>query len=242
MRIVIRRYEAILIGSVILLSGAVIPSTWEPPVQNVMRPSVQLPPRRPWIALTFDDGPHPVMTERLLDILKEEHVPGTFFVVGKMADRYPQIVREIADDGNEVANHTYTHRRLTKIDTADAMNELAETRAVILRLTGHDSVLFRPPGGAYTRSLVRATSRAGYHMVLWSVLTNDVQGASTHMIYSRILKGANDGGIILMHSGMKNTVEVLPEVIDKLRERGYHFVTVSTLLGLSPSSDQTTAQ
>ena len=196
------------------------------------RPEVQLPPSHPWIALTFDDGPHPVMTERLLEVLQKEHVPGTFFVVGKMADRYPQLLREIAADGNELANHTYTHPRLTNLDDQSILGELAQTRLVIRRLTGQDPVLFRPPGGDYSRRTLSVTSRAGYRMVLWSVLTNDVQGATPHMIYHRVMNKAGDGGIILMHSGIKNTVDILPKVIDKLKERGYHFVTVSTLLGL----------
>ncbi len=236
MPIVIRRYEAILVGSILLLSGAVIPSSWDPPIKDVIHPQIRLPPKHPWIALTFDDGPHPVMTERLLGVLRRERVPGTFFVVGKMADRYPQIVQSIARDGNEIANHTYNHPRLTRIDSVTVMNELAQTRGVIRRLTGKDSCLFRPPGGDYNKQILRMTSQAGYKMILWSILTNDVQGATPHMMERRIMQGADDGAIILMHSGMPNTVTMLPEVIEKLRERGFNFVTVSTLLGL-PSDD-----
>src|SRR6476661_4691067 len=95
MRIVVRRYEVILIGSILLLSGAVIPSSWDTTLRTYPAPAVRLVPQHPWIALTFDDGPHPVMTERLLQILKQEQVPGTFFIVGKMADRYPHLVQEI---------------------------------------------------------------------------------------------------------------------------------------------------
>src|SRR5262249_38718564 len=108
-------------------------------------------------------------------------------------------------------------------------------RAVIHRLTGQEGLLFRPPGGDFSRRMVRLIAKAGYRMVLWSVLTRDVEGASPVFMRSRILKGAEDGGIILMHSGMKNTVQMLPEVIAQLRQRGYHFVTVSTLLGLTPA-------
>jgi peptidoglycan/xylan/chitin deacetylase (PgdA/CDA1 family) len=234
MKIVLRRYEVILVGSILLLSGAVIPSSWDPP-RDYPRPMVQLPPKHPWIALTFDDGPHPVMTEKLLDVLREEKVPGTFFVVGKMADRYPQIIQDMAQQGNEIANHTYNHPRLTRLDDASILNELAQTRAVIRRLTGRDCVLFRPPGGDYSRQTLRVTSKAGYKMVLWSILTNDFMGATPRSMRRRILENANDGAIVLMHSGMPHTVEMLPEVIEKLRERGYHFVTVSTLLGLPTS-------
>lgn len=240
-RLVFRRCEIILVGSVLLLSGAVIPSSWGPPQTAAMgglpapvprRPEIQVP-SRPWIALTFDDGPHPVMTERLLRILQKEGVPATFFVVGKMAERHPQIVQAMARDGHEIENHTYSHPRLTHLDDDAVLKELALTRGVIRRLTGRDSFLFRPPGGDYDRHTLRATAQAGYRMVLWSVLTNDVQGVSQRAIYRRILKGVEDGGIVLMHSGIENTVEILPQIIATLRQRGYHFVTVSTLVGSS---------
>jgi peptidoglycan/xylan/chitin deacetylase (PgdA/CDA1 family) len=234
-RVIIRRYEAILIGSVMLLSGAVMPSSWEPPLRYLPAPKVDAPPQHPWIALTFDDGPHPARTEELLAVLRQEHVPGTFFVVGKMADRYPQLVRAIARDGHQLANHTYNHYDMSRLSEDEVLHELAQTRDVVQRLTGQDAYLFRPPGGDYTRHVVRLTARAGYRMVLWSVLTDDVEGATPRAMRRRILQGAEDGAVILMHSGVKSTVQVLPEVIAKLRERGFNFVTVSTLMGLPPA-------
>jgi len=232
LRVIPRRSQAALVAGVFLLGAAVVSFGWGPPASPSARPAAAspAPPRHPWIALTFDDGPHPVMTERLLRVLQDEHVPGTFFVVGKMAERYPLVVQEMARDGNEIANHTYDHYRLPQLNNAAILNELDETRSVIRKLTGRNTYLFRPPGGEYTRRTLRATSRAGYHMILWSVLTNDVQGATPRMIYRRIMSKVHDGSIILMHSGMPNTVEALPEVIARLRERGYHFVTVSQLI------------
>src|SRR3989338_4151177 len=114
-RVVIRRYEVIIFGSVMLLSGAVMPSGWEPPFRLYPVPQVEPAPQHPWIALTFDDGPHAGKTEELLAALKDAHVPATFFVVGKMADRYPQLVREIARQGHELANHTYSHRDMLRL-------------------------------------------------------------------------------------------------------------------------------
>ncbi len=227
-----RRYEAILAGSILLLTGAVIPSSWEPliPVALPPAPAPPLLLHRPWIALTFDDGPHPVMTERLLKVLRQEHVPATFFVVGKMADRYPQLVEEIAQDGHEIDNHTYTHPRITRLSGPALMSELAQTREVIHRLTGQNSIYYRPPGGDYSRETVRLASQAGYHMILWSVLTNDVVGAGPTQIMRRVERDSGVGGIILMHSGIKTTVNMLPEIIGWLRQRGYSFVTVSTLM------------
>ena len=231
----VRRCCSIFLGIVLLLSGAVSHSSWEPYRSPLPRPEVSLLPRRPWIALTFDDGPHPVMTEKLLSVLKQEGVPGTFFIVGKMAVRNPSIVREIARQGNEVANHTFSHHSIAALDKKALLNELGQTRSLIRKLTGQDCVLYRPPGGGYSKYSLKVASKAGYHMVLWTVLTKDVEGASAGAMHDHILHSASDGGIILMHSGIASTVEMLPQVIEDLRREGYHFVTVSQLVGLDHS-------
>src|SRR4051812_11466995 len=157
LRMVIRRYEVIIIGSVLLLSGAVMPSSWEPPFRSVPVPAVDPAPARPWIALTFDDGPHQGKTESLLAVLHEAHVPATFFVVGKMADRYPQLIRDIARDGHELANHTYSHPNLSRLSDEAVLAELDRTREVVQRLSGQDTYLFRPPGGDFSRRMLRLT-------------------------------------------------------------------------------------
>jgi peptidoglycan/xylan/chitin deacetylase (PgdA/CDA1 family) len=229
---IIRRFEAIILGIALLLCGAVSHSSWEPPNHLLRRPDIDLAPRHPWIALTFDDGPHPVKTEQLLDVLKQAGVPATFFVVGKMAVRYPQIVQEIARQGHEVANHTFSHPNIAHLDDKTLLSELDQTRAVIQKLTGQDTLLYRPPGGDFSRRSLKVASKAGYHMILWTVLTKDVNGASVPTMRRHILNNASDGAIVLMHSGIPNTVEMLPEVIAALRQEGYHFVTVSQIIGL----------
>jgi len=173
------------------------------------------------------------MTERLLAVLDQEKVPATFFVVGKMADRYPYLVQEISSAGHEVSNHSYNHLRFSELSPREVLGELSRTRELIRRLTGKDTCYYRPPGGGFSHSVLRAAAHAGYRMVLWSTLTKDVEGASTRVITNRIIGGAQDGAIILMHSGMQTTLEALPPAIEALRERGYQFVTVSTLLNRS---------
>ena len=217
-----------------LLSESVSPANWAPAFQQLPRPVIQLMPPRPWIALTFDDGPHPVMTERLLGVLEKAQVSATFFVVGKMAERYPYLVQEISAAGHEVSNHSYNHFHFAALSPRDALAELSRTRAVIRRLTGKDTAYYRPPGGRFSRGIAKAAAGAGYHMVLWSTLTKDVDGASSTAIAQRILRGAHDGDIILMHSGMPNTLEALPNVIETLKAQGYQFVTVSTLYSRAP--------
>jgi len=140
LRIVIRRYEAILVGSVMLLSGAVMPSSWEIPFRFYPAPNVELPPPHPWIALTFDDGPHPGMTERLLNTPPSREGGGDLLYRRKDGDRYPQLVRSIARNGHEVANHTYSHPNLSRLPNEAILRELSQTRAVIRRLTGVDNL------------------------------------------------------------------------------------------------------
>jgi peptidoglycan/xylan/chitin deacetylase (PgdA/CDA1 family) len=232
---IIRRYHAILFGAALLLSGAVSYSSYEPLRYQLSGPMGGELPRRPWIALTFDDGPHPGRTEELMSVLKEEGVPATFFIVGKMAVRYPDIVREMARQGHEVSNHTFSHPNLPRTKSPAVVNELTQTRAVIQQLTGQETYLYRPPGGDYSRRTVKAAAEAGYHMVLWDILTKDVNGATVEAMKKRILDHASDGSIVLMHSGVPNTVAMLPDVIADLRVKGYRFVTVSQILGLENS-------
>src|SRR5690348_11391459 len=115
------RVRFLLIGSFVLFCGTVTPARWETP--TLPRPAAQLP-KHPWIAITFDDGPHPRMTDELLAVLRQEHVPATFFIVGKMGDRYPNLLEEITHDGHEVANHTYNHPRLSRLDGPEVLSEL----------------------------------------------------------------------------------------------------------------------
>jgi len=134
-----------------------------------------------------------------------------------------------------VANHTFSHTNLAQVDNQRLLNELGQTRRIIRRLTGKDSVLFRPPGGDYTKRTLKVATKAGYHMVLWSVMTKDVSGASIEVMRHRILKTSSDGAIVLMHSGIPTPLKCCR------RDRGsspdgYHFVTVSQLLGFDHSN------
>lgn len=213
-----------------LFSQSVSPSSWSPALPKTRRPSVDFASTGPRIALTFDDGPHSGMTEKLLALLHQEEVPATFFVVGKMAERYPQLVQIIAREGHEVSNHTYHHFRFTDVSASTALLELERTRFLIHRLTGRDTPYYRPPGGRMTPEIDAAAKRAGYHLVLWTTQTKDVMGTPSQAIQEQIIREARDGGIVLMHSGMPNTLAALPGAIAALRAQGYRFVTVSELL------------
>lgn len=207
----------------------VSPSAWKPSVQQLSpRVHAAIPLKR--IALTFDDGPHPGKTESLLALLAREQTPATFFVVGKMAQQSPRLVQRISAEGHEVTNHTFHHFRLNGLPAAQAMDELWQTRHLIRQLTGVDTPYFRPPGGMYSLPLAQQAENQGFRMVLWSTQTKDIAGVSAEEIHRRILAGAEDGAIVLMHSGLPNTLAALPGAIAELKARGFTFVTVSSLL------------
>ncbi len=181
------------------------------------------------IALTFDDGPHGAITERLLDLLKNENVRATFFLVGKMVDRYPGLVRRQAAEGHEVANHTYDHLRLPMLPAPAVESQLREGAEAIERVIGSAPRLYRPPGGEYDAATVEATKRLGYVMVLWTDDPGDFARPSASVIEERILSRIRNGSIVLLHDGIPETLDMLPDLIDKLRKQGYRFVTISEM-------------
>ncbi len=192
---------------------------------DIPLPAVKLKP----LCLTFDDGPHPGQTERLLSILKEAHVRATFFVVGKQAELYPYLLKKIAQDGHELANHTYSHRNMKTLSDQEISEELEKTETLVSAATGKKMKYFRPPGGQYNSQVVAAAKARGYEMVLWSIFPQDHTNPPSALIRSRILGGAHKDGIVLLHSGVENTLETLPELIRTLKRRGYVFETVAQL-------------
>lgn len=186
-------------------------------------------PTRKEIALTFDDGPHPVYTEELLDILKREHVRATFFVVGKQTDRFPQLVQQEVAEGHEVANHTYDHLRLPTLPPAQIEEELTEGARAIQRAVGSPTRLYRPPGGEYDASVLAATKQLGLVMVLWTDDPGYFAKPPAKTVEERALRDIRDGGILLLHDGIQQTLDILPDLIRQLKARGYQFVTCSEL-------------
>lgn len=200
------------------------------PQQKFFSDSLPQEPKK--IALTFDDGPHPGYTEKLLDLLHQAKVCATFFVVGKQVERYPLLLEKIFGEGHEIANHSYSHRDLRLLNDSEFFSELKKTHQLVESLTDQKMRYFRPPGGQYNPEVETLAKAWGYEMVLWTVFAGDHSNPSSHLLKKRILKGASDNGIILLHSGVENTLKVLPEVIGELKKRGYRLVTISEL---SPS-------
>jgi peptidoglycan-N-acetylglucosamine deacetylase len=188
-------------------------------------------PSKPYIALTFDDGPHGSKTVDLLECLKKLSCPATFFLVGAQARRYPELVQRIAAEGHEIGNHTFNHYRLTRIPLDEVAGELNRARDVLKAFVGSPSRLFRPPGGEYTPDILKIVEQNGYTTVLWTDDPADYKhGRSAADIERLVIRDITQGGIVLLHDGVAATLASLPSLVKKLRQKGYIFVTVSGLI------------
>jgi peptidoglycan/xylan/chitin deacetylase (PgdA/CDA1 family) len=181
------------------------------------------------LALTFDDGPHPDYTPGLLKVLKDHGVKATFFVVGEMAEKYPDLIKAEVADGHLVGNHTYHHVNLTKIPETNVATEIAACDDVLKGITGESAHFFRPPGGDWNKPVVEAAEALGYTMVLWTDDPGDYASPGGYKIEVRTLDTATNGGIILLHDGVQETIDVLPQIIDTLKGKGFEFVTVGQM-------------
>jgi polysaccharide deacetylase family sporulation protein PdaB len=185
------------------------------------------------IALTFDDGPHPKKTKEILEILKKYDVKATFFVIGVNVKNYPYVIKEIIDDGHEVGNHTYSHKKLKGVNKEKITEELKRTDEEIITQNGNKTNLIRPPCGEYDDTLIEVAIENNCKIVLWNVDTKDWAHSPKETIIDKVLSNVKGGDIILFHdylSGKNNTVEALDELVPLLQEKGYEFVTIGELL------------
>ncbi|MGW9423434.1 polysaccharide deacetylase family protein [Streptomyces koyangensis] len=182
------------------------------------------------IALTFDGGPGKD-TPELLDLLQREEVPATFFLLGKKhIEKYPETVRRIAEEGHEVANHTWNHPRLTEIEPDEIREELTRTQKEIARLTGSEPTLMRPPQGRTDDTVSEISKELGVSQVLWSTTAKDYSTNDSELITERTLDQAGRDGVILLHDIYQGTVPAVPGIIHALKKDGYTFVTVPQLM------------
>ncbi|PWI56949.1 polysaccharide deacetylase family protein [Sulfoacidibacillus thermotolerans] len=207
--------------------------------------SYQGPPNKR-IALTFDDGPDNLYTPKILAILKEKKVRATFFVLGLHVRKYPIITRQIARAGHVLGNHSYDHPNLTRINQEQLLWEVKATEREILRLTGKRTRYLRPPYGDLDPTVLKSLGNMGYHVVNWSVDSNDWRSLTKAQVLANVLPHVQPGAIILQHSAaggpqenLTGTVEALPVIIDTLRAKGYQFVTIPELLATDTRSVHT---
>ena len=186
------------------------------------------------IALTFDDGPHPVNTPRLLDMLKERGIKATFFLIGKSVATHPEIVRRIVAEGHEVANHTWDHKMLRSMGPEKINEELQKTQDAIVAACGVTPAVYRPPFGAITKKQQAAVmEKFHYPSIVWEVDTNDWKAPrSIAKVHDTIMKDTHAGSIILCHDIHSETIDAMPSTLDELKAKGFLFMTISQLIKL----------
>jgi peptidoglycan-N-acetylglucosamine deacetylase len=195
-----------------------------------------------FIAITYDDGPHPQNTPRLLDILRARNIKATFYVIGRSVDLYPQIVRRAVAEGHEIGNHSYTHRLMSKLGDSEVRSEMARTADSVMRASGVRMRTMRPPyGGLLQRQRELVHQEFGYPTILWSVDPLDWKRPGASVITSRILENTAAGGIVLAHDLHAQTVDAMPATLDGLLRRGFQFVTVSQLIAMKQEPANTAA-
>ena len=185
------------------------------------------------LAMTFDDGPHPSLTPKLLDLLKARNIKCTFFLIGRQVKMYPDIVRRIIAEGHEIGNHTWTHCSLTSRSDAQIRDEMKKSEDAVYEVAGVRPQLMRPPYGAInSRIKDMIFSEFGYSTIMWSVDPMDWRRPGVSVVTSRLVNGAHPGAIMLSHDIHPPTIQAMPAMFDQLIAKGYQFVTVSQLLNL----------
>ena len=179
------------------------------------------------VALTFDDGPHPVCTPQLLDGLKKRDVKVTFFVTGENVESYPEIVKRASEDGHLIGNHTFHHVQLTAANSDDFKKEIISTNDIIQEVTGKETSFIRPPYGSWDKKYEKELNM---FPVLWDVDPLDWCSTNVDKIVRNVLSHTKENSIILMHDSYDSTVTAALQVVDILKAEGYEFVTVDEIL------------
>lgn len=181
----------------------------------------------PKIALTFDDGPHPVYTEELLDGLKKRKVMATFFLIGNNIEGNEEIVKRMAEEGHLIGSHTYNHVQLNKLSESKAKEEILKGCNKIYETTGVCPSFVRPPFGEWKKNMDFCVTMLP---VSWNVDSLDWKLQNTEKIVKRVVKDVKEGDIILMHDIFETSVQAAFQIIDTLEKENYEFVTVDELL------------
>lgn len=179
------------------------------------------------IALTFDDGPHPVYTEQVLQVLDHGNIPATFFLLGQNIEEHQDLVKEIDAKGHLIGNHTYHHVQVTSLPLDQVCEEIQKTSDLIESLTGKGTEYVRPPFGTWSEGL---EDRLNLIPVMWTIDTLDWTTENVDEIVCRVTEQAEENGIILMHDGYESTVQALERFIPLLEAEGYEFVTVDQVI------------
>lgn len=186
-----------------------------------------LPKDKKYIALSFDDGPLPKTTPKILNALKKRNVVATFCVVGIQLIDYPNILKEAIANGNEISNHTYNHKLWRKLKSSEIIDQIEKTNSLIKKISGYVCNTVRPPYGIYTESSLNI---AKYPLILWSVDPEDWKYKNTSLIINKVVSSARDGDIVILHDIHPATADAVGPIVDALKAKGFAFVTVSEMV------------
>ena len=182
------------------------------------------------VALSYDDGPSPKSTKELLALLEEYDAHATFFINGNHANEYKDLVKMIAESGNEIGNHTLDHVWLSKISEGELLAQVYGNENLLRFLSNQEGeMLLRPPYGDINKTLIEKIKRP---IVMWSVDSRDWEAQSVSTIKANVLKDISDGDIIIMHDGYESTIKGTQEVLKELSKQHYRVVSVSELFEL----------
>lgn len=179
-------------------------------------------------ALTFDDGPDPLYTGAILDILQAKNIKATFFILGQNARQNPDLLKRVYSEGHEIGNHGYSHSYIPN----KFIDELIRTDELIYQSLNQHTLYYRPPGGIVSKSIIKEVAGKGEILTLWSIDSRDWQNPGPKQIEQNVVKNIFPGSIILLHDGGENreqTIQALSGIIEKLQQQGYRLVTLSEL-------------
>ncbi len=187
------------------------------------------------VILTFDDGPHPRTTPQVLEILRRRNLKAIFFVLGVQAQKYPEIVKQIHDDGHLIGNHSYSHKNLAQLSDEKLADEIGKTSRLIESITGYRPEFLRPPYGAMNRNVLKVANNEGMSIVLWTVDPKDWHSKNELAVLRQIDRqmgiggGETRGGAILLHDIYPSTVRALEPMLDRLATHEYRITSIDRL-------------
>ena len=232
--LVIRRRWLAAAGTAVMAAAILWAVNW-PAAVDVSASVRQLPiycvqREQKLVAISFDAAWGNEDTQQLIDILNKYEVNATFFLVGDWVDKYPESVKALADNGNEVMNHSTSHAHFSKLSANDIVSDISSCNDKIEAITGVRPTLFRCPYGEYDDHVISAVNSMGMTAIQWDVDSLDWKDISASEISERVLKRVQPGSIVLFHNAAKHTPEALPGIIESLLADGYTIVPISQIL------------
>ena len=219
----ISEYE---LDNLIITDDSLQNSAFESPNTEIKQENKrEIDPNKPMIALTYDDGPSKY-TKELLDLLKENNSAATFFVLGLQVNKYQDTIVQMIEDGNQIGNHSFDHKRLTTLNDEELYNQIDKTDNLIYETALYKPFVMRPPYGTTSEDLIEKLQKP---IIKWSIDTRDWESRNSDAITDIILEKVKDGDIILMHDLYESSLEASKTVIPELIKKGYQLVTVSEL-------------